>query len=293
MGCSFENVILKGISGFYYVKTEQGILETKPKGLFRKKGLAPLPGDVVELEQYEGSWVISHICERKNTFVRPAVANVDVFFLVVSTVEPRPSTWIIDQLLVVAIDKGAQPYLIFTKTDLCADDELESLYRQSGIPMIRANAATGEGVEEIRQLLAGKLSVFTGNSGVGKSTLLNAVLPMICQETAEISKKLGRGRHTTREVQLFEAYGGLIADTPGFSSVDLERAAPIAKENLQYAFPEMLPYLLQCRFTGCSHTAEKGCAVRAAVEAGKIAESRYQNYCLMYEQAKEHNDWDN
>ncbi len=289
---SFENVIIKGIAGFYYVKTAAGLLETKAKGIFRKRGVTPLPGDVVDLEEQDGSWIISGIRERKNSFVRPAVANVDVFFLIVSTTQPVPSTRVIDQLLTIAIDKGARVVLVVTKTDLCDGADLARLYRESGIPAIEANAATGEGVEEIRSCIAGNVCVFCGNSGVGKSTLLNAVLPGVQLETGEISKKLGRGRHTTRQVELFEACGGLIADTPGFSSLDLERAAPIPKENLQYAFPEMEPYLLQCRFTGCSHTCEKGCAVRQAVEEGKIAQSRYQSYQMMYEQAKERKDWE-
>ncbi len=289
---SFENVIIKGIAGFYYVNTAVGLLETKAKGIFRKRGLTPLAGDVVDLEEQDGSWVISGIRERKNSFVRPAVANVDVFFLIVSTTQPVPSTRVIDQLLTIAIDKGAQVVLVVTKTDLCDGADLVQMYRESGIPAIEANAVTGEGVEEIRSRIAGNVCVFCGNSGVGKSTLLNAILPGIQLETGEISKKLGRGRHTTRQVELFETCGGLVADTPGFSSLDLERAAPIPKENLQYAFPEMEPYLLQCRFTGCSHTCEKGCAVRQAVEDGKITQSRYQSYQMMYEQAKERKDWE-
>ena len=292
MNGAFENVIIKGIAGFYYIQTANGLLETKAKGIFRKRGVTPLPGDVVDLEEQEGSWVVSAIHERKNSFVRPAIANVDVFFLIVSTTQPVPSTRVIDQLLTIALDKGAEVMLVVTKTDLSDGGELVRLYRSSGIPAIVANAETGEGVDIIREKIAGNVCVFCGNSGVGKSTLLNAVLPDVQLETGEISKKLGRGRHTTRQVELFAACGGLIADTPGFSSLDLERAAPIPKENLQYAFPEMEPYLMQCRFTGCSHTCEKGCAVRQAVEEGKIAQSRYQSYQMMYEQAKARNEWE-
>lgn len=288
----FENVILKGISGFYYVQTTDGVRETKAKGIFRKRGLTPLPGDKVVLEEQDGSWTVAEILERKNSFVRPAVANVDLFFLIVSTVEPVPSTWVIDQLLAIAVDKGGKPVIVITKNDLADGSELAEIYQKSGFTVITANAATGEGVAEIRGMLNGKICVFCGNSGVGKSTLLNAVLPGMTLETGEISKKLGRGRHTTRQVELFEACGGLVADTPGFSSLDLERAAPIPKENLQFAFPEMEPYYLQCRFTGCSHTCEKGCAVRQAVDEGKILPSRYQSYCLMYEQAKNYKQWD-
>ena len=289
----FENVILKGIAGVYTVKTANGTCEAKAKGIFRKRGITPLPGDTVRLEQQPDSCVIGEILPRRNFFVRPTVANVDVFFLVVSTVEPVPSTWVIDQLLTMALDREVQVQLILTKNDLADGDELERIYRSSGIPVIRANAETGDGIEEIRALIAGHVCVFCGNSGVGKSTLLNAVMPGIRQETGEISKKLGRGRHTTREVQLFETCGGLVADTPGFSSLDMERMAPIRKDDLQYAFPEMKPYLLRCRFTGCSHTCEKGFAVREAVDAGKIEKSRYQSYLMMYEQAKNRHEWEN
>ncbi len=293
MDTSFENVIIKGIAGFYYVQTRDGLVEAKAKGIFRKRGLSPLPGDIVQLEQQEGSWVISQIQPRKNHFIRPAIANVDVFFLIVSTCEPMPSTWVIDRLLAIALDKGAQVMLVVTKNDLADGSDLVRLYRASGIPAIQASAESGEGVQEIRDLIARHVCVFCGNSGVGKSTLLNAVLPDVQLETGEISKKLGRGRHTTRQVELFEACGGLVADTPGFSSLDMERAASIPKENLQFAFPEMQPYLDKCRFTGCSHTCEKGCAVRQAVEEGTIQPSRYQSYQMMYEQAKERKEWEN
>ena len=208
MNEAFENVVRKGIAGFYYVSTAQGLLETKARGIFRKRGLAPLPGDTVTLEEQEGSWVIAGVQPRKNTFVRPAVANVDVFFLVVSTCEPQPSTWVMDQLLAIAIDKGAQPVVVVTKTDLASGEELVRLYAQSGILSVAVNAATGDGLAELQHRIAGNICVFCGNSGVGKSTLLNALLPGLGQETAAISKKLGRGKHTTRQVELFEVCGG-------------------------------------------------------------------------------------
>lgn len=290
---TFQNVIVKGVAGVYTVLTAGGPVEATARGVFRKRGQTPLPGDTVQLEEYDGQWVITRLCARKNAFVRPAVANVDVFFLIVSTCEPSPSTWIMDQLLAIAVDKDAQPVLVITKNDLGSGEALAEIYRQSGIPVIMANAATGEGVAEVCAYIEGHICVFCGNSGVGKSTLLNAVLPGIQLETGEISKKLGRGRHTTRQVELFGVHGGLIADTPGFSSLEMERAAPIPKENLQFAFPEMRPYILQCRFTGCSHTCEKGCAVQQAVKQGLIAESRYQSYLHMYEQAKAYKEWEN
>lgn len=292
MDTVFQDVITKGVAGVYTVLTTDGPLEAKAPGVFRKRGQTPLPGDAVTLRRQADSWVIDQLRPRKNAFVRPAVANVDVFFLIVSTCEPVPSTWVMDQLLAIAVDKNAQPVLVVTKNDLGDGAALAQIYRQSGIPVILAQAATGEGVDQIRSYIAGHICVFCGNSGVGKSTLLNAVLPQADLKTGEISKKLGRGKHTTRQVELFCACGGLVADTPGFSSLDLERAAAIPKENLQYAFPEMAPYLAACKFTGCSHTCEKGCAVRQAVEDGHIAPSRYQSYQQMYEQAKARKAWE-
>lgn len=283
----FENVILKGVGGFYYVRTVQGVVECRAKGVFRKRGISPVAGDCVRLEQEAGTWVIAEILPRKNVFVRPPVANVDQFFIVASTVEPTPSTLVIDKLAAIAVNKGASPVLVLTKGDLQAAQPLAACYAHSGIPVIEVNAASGEGLDAVSAMLKDKLSVFCGNSGVGKSTLLSAILPGVQLETASISKKLGRGRHTTREVQLYEAFGGLVADTPGFSSLDMERAASITKEELQFAFPEIERLFGQCKFTGCSHTVEKGCAVRAALDAGEIDPTRYASYVTMYNEAKQ------
>ena len=219
--------------------------------------------------------------------MRPPVANVDQFFIVASTVQPVPSTLVIDKLSAIAVDRGAQPVLVITKGDLYGADTLAQCYSTAGFPVLCVNAATGEGLAPLRDMLAGKLSVFSGNSGVGKSTLLGALMPGCELETAEISQKLGRGRHTTREVVLYEAHGGLVADTPGFASLDMARAAAIPKENLELAFPDIARLFGQCRFTGCSHLSEVGCAVREAVHRGEIARTRYESYAALYEQAKE------
>ena len=279
--------IVKGIGGFYYVKTADGIVECRAKGIFRRRGVTPVAGDRVRLEHEAGTAVIAEILPRTNGLVRPPGANVDQFFIVASTGQPVPSTLVIDKLSAIAVDRGAQPVLVITKGDLYGADTLAQCYSTAGFPVLCVNAATGEGLAPLRDMLAGKLSVFSGNSGVGKSTLLGALMPGCELETAEISQKLGRGRHTTREVVLYEAHGGLVADTPGFASLDMARAAAIPTENRELAFPDIARLFGQCRFTGCSHLSEVGCAVREAVHRGEIARTRYESYAALYEQAKE------
>ena len=282
-----EPYIIKGIGGFYYVKTADGVVECRAKGIFRKRGITPVAGDRVRLEHEAGTAVIAEVLPRKNVFVRPPVANVDQFFIVASTVQPAPSTLVIDKLSAIAVDRGAQPVLVITKGDLQDAGALMQCYRTAGFPVLCVNAATGEGLDPLCAMLASKLSVFSGNSGVGKSTLLGALMPGQTLATGEISQKLGRGRHTTREVTLYEAHGGLVADTPGFASLDMARAAAIPKENLELAFPDIARLFGQCRFTGCSHLTEVGCAVREAVQKGEISRTRYESYAALYEEAKE------
>ena len=283
------NYITKGIGGFYYVKTETGIVECRARGIFRKRGITPVAGDQVVLSADRTT--IDEILPRKNVFIRPPVANLDVLFIVASTTQPVPSTLILDELTAAAVYKDVQPVIVITKADLAAADALEKAYADSTIPLIRLDYDTGEGLDQIRARIAGNLCAFCGNSGVGKSTLLNALLPDAARETSAISQKLGRGRHTTREVTIFEAYGGRIADTPGFASLEANRAGFIPKENLEHAFPEFGPYLGQCQFTGCSHRSEKGCAVREALAEGKLSQTRYDSYCAMYDEVKDVKDW--
>ena len=277
------NYITKGIGGFYYVRTPDGVVECKARGIFRKRGITPVAGDNVELSA-DGA-MIEEILPRKNVFVRPPVANLDVLFIVASTTQPVPSTLVLDQLAAAAIYKGVQPVLVVTKADLAAADQLAQDYATSGIPLIPLHYESGEGLDEIRQYIKGHLCAFCGNSGVGKSTLLNALAPELKRETGQISQKLGRGRHTTREVEVFEICGGRLADTPGFASLEAQKLCRIPKEELQHTFPEFEPYFGQCRFTGCSHRSEVGCAVRDAVEQGAISKSRYASYLAMYEEA--------
>ena len=283
--------VVKGIGGFYYVNTGAEVLECKAKGIFRKRRISPVAGDNVTLETENGGIVIAQIAERKNVFIRPPIANLDVLFLVASTTQPVPSTLVLDKLSAIAVDKGVQPVIICTKGDLAETEFLEKAYEKSTIPFIRVDYETGAGLEEIKGWIKGRLCAFCGNSGVGKSTLLNALAPQLGQQTGEISQKLGRGRHTTREVTIFEAFGGRIADTPGFASLDTGRACYIPKENLELAFPEFRPYLGKCRFTGCAHRSETGCAVLAALEKGEISKTRYDSYAMMYDEVKDVKDW--
>lgn len=284
------NYITKGIGGFYYVRTPDGVVECKARGIFRKRGITPVAGDNVELSA-DGA-MVEEILPRKNVFVRPPVANLDVLFIVASTTQPVPSTLVLDQLAAAAIYKGVQPVLVVTKADLAAADQLAQDYATSGIPLIPLHYESGEGLDEIRQYIKGHLCAFCGNSGVGKSTLLNALAPELKRETGQISQKLGRGRHTTREVEVFEICGGRLADTPGFASLEAQKLCRIPKEELQHTFPEFEPYFGQCRFTGCSHRSEVGCAVRDAVEQGAISKSRYASYLAMYEEANARKEWE-
>lgn len=294
-----EGIIVKANSGFYYVKklsngedTESGIIECHARGIFRKKHLSPLVGDRVSVTMEANSGTIEEIHGRKNSLIRPPVANIDFLMIVASTTQPVPNLLVIDRLTVTAREKGIEPYVVFSKGDLEEVGDLCDIYNKAGITSFAASGKTGEGIEKIKKLIKGRVGAFTGNSGVGKSTILNALEPSLSLDTGEISKKLGRGRHTTRIVELFSVCGGFIADTPGFASLDLLKFEPVLKDDLQYAFPEFEPYINKCRFTGCSHTKENGCAVLEAVKSGIIPKSRHESYLAMYEEAKNIKEWE-
>lgn len=282
--------ITKGIGGFYYVRTDDGIVECRARGVFRKRGITPVAGDNVTLSADRAA--IEEILPRKNVFIRPPVANLDVLFIVASTTQPVPSTRILDELTAAAVYQDVRPVLVITKADLAGADKLVAAYEKSTIPVVQLHYETGEGLDVLRGFIKGNLCAFCGNSGVGKSTLLNALDPDLRRATGDISQKLGRGRHTTREVEIFESCGGRIADTPGFASLEAQKLCRIPKEELQHAFPEFEPYFGQCRFTGCSHRSEKGCAVRQALDHGLIAPSRYESYLAMYEEASQRKEWE-
>ena len=284
--------IIKGVGGFYYVEADGMIYECKARGVFRKEKITPLVGDVVEISvESNGKNSIEKIFERRNFFVRPPVSNVDNLVIVSSTCEPRPNFLIIDRLTAVAIHKNVRPVIIFTKDDLHNADEFAERYKNSGIDVFVVSNKTGKGVMEVLKLIEGSTSVFTGNSGVGKSSLLNCIDPEFSVETGEVSHKLGRGRHTTRHVELFKTGNGYIADTPGFSSLDFETNDIIKKDEIADCFPEFSDYLGLCKFSSCSHTGDKGCKVIEALNEGKINPSRYESYVTLYNEVKNLKDW--
>ncbi len=289
-----EGRILKGIGGFYYVKTEKGVIECKARGIFRKNGQTPLAGDCVFIEtddMKEG--VIDEIAERKNSFVRPAVANIDNLVIVISTTKPNPNFLVIDKICAIAQYKDIEPIIVVTKTDLESHSDINLHYEKTPYKSFFINNNTKEGLSDLIPALEGKFSAFCGNSGVGKSTLLNNIVGYDMTQTGVISDKLGRGRHTTRQVELFELVcGGYIADSPGFGSVDTSRYEFIKKEELEATFPEFANYIDDCKFTGCSHRGEKGCAVVAAVMNGEIGKNRHENYKLLYEEAAKIKEWE-
>ncbi len=289
-----KGIILKGIGGFYYVLSDNAVFECKARGIFRKERQTPLAGDQVLLSEDSTpeQGVIDTILERKNSLIRPPVANLDRLFIIASSVEPTLNLFITDKMVAIAEDKGIEPVVVFTKTDLQAVTDAETIYHKAGIRVLSVSPENPK-TEELMQLLSGCQSAFTGNSGVGKSTLLNRLLPMLCQETGDISRKLGRGRHTTRQVELFAVPGGgFVADTPGFSSLDIERCEKIKKENIAFCFKEFAPYLTQCKFTSCTHRCERGCAILDAVQRGEIAASRHQSYCALYDEVKDVKEWE-
>ena len=284
--------IIKALSGFYYVDTPDGIVTCRGSGKLRHEKLSPLVGDEVSIRlSGDGGGTVEAILPRRNQFARPAVANIDQLGIVASGVIPVTDPFLIDRMTASAQRKGCRSIICINKCDLDRADGLYETYRKAGFETLRVSAETGEGIEELRAAMAGKLSAFTGNSGVGKSSLLRAIDPELNLAVGEVSAKLGRGRHTTRHVELFGRDGTYIADTPGFSSLDADGAERIRKEELAAAFPDFQPYLGQCRFVGCSHTKEKGCAVLAACRAGDIAPSRHASYLRLYEQAKQWKDW--
>ena len=283
---------MKSIGGFYYVRCEDKEYECKARGSFRKKGSSPVAGDRVEISvPDEGYCAIERILPRKNKLKRPALANIDALVIVCSTVDPQPNYTVIDKMTAAAVNNGMAPVLAVSKNDIKNGDEVCEIYRKSQIKVFQCSPEDKTGVDALREYLKGKVSAFTGNSGVGKSTLLNLLFPSLELATGQISEKLGRGRHTTRVVELFELDGCYVADTPGFSTVDLQRYEMIDKEQLQYCFPEFEKYLGQCQFTSCAHTCEKGCKILEAVQNGEIAESRHKSYVQMYNEVKDIKHW--
>ena len=293
MSLKTEGRILRSLSGFYDVQTPQGLVTCRARGILRKEGNSPLTGDLVEITVEKGKGMVEKILPRQNHFIRPAVANVDALVVFAANVNPVTEPFLIDRVAAIAGDQNVPVYLCVNKCDLDPAANLVRIYEHAGFPVICTSAETGEGVEALRALLEGKLTAFTGNSGVGKSSILNRLAPELKLETGEVSEKLGRGRHTTRHVELYRlGENTYVADTPGFSSFDTDQMELILKENLQYAFPDFGSFIGKCRFDDCSHRKEPDCAVRAAVEAGDIEASRYESYLKLYEKSSQIKLWE-
>ena len=284
--------IVRSLSGFYDVQTPEGLVTCRGRGILRKNGTEPLTGDMVEITVEKGRGMVERVLPRRNSFVRPAVANIDALVVFAANVNPVTEPFLIDRVAAIAGDQEVPVCICVNKCDMDPAEDLTAIYRQAGYTVIQTSAETGAGVEELRRELEGKFCAFTGNSGVGKSSILNKLDPELHLPVGEVSEKLGRGRHTTRHVQLYAIGDALIADTPGFSSFDTDQMEVILKENLQYAFPEFGRYLGQYQFRDCSHRKEPGCAVTTALAAGEIGKSRYDSYLKLYEKAMQINEWE-
>ncbi len=289
----FEGIITKAVGGNYYVVTSDGVLTCNARGIFRKNKISPSAGDNVIVETEDNNLpVIAEIKERKNYIIRPPIANLDMALIVSSAVDPTPNTLITDKLISIFENKNIEPVIILTKSDLRKCDEFADIYCNCGFKVFYMDNSTGDGIGAIKNYVGGKLSALIGNSGVGKSSLMKHMFPDRSFDTGEISKKLGRGRHTTRQVEFYPLEnGGYIADTPGFSTVEVSKYGYIPKDELQYSFREFTPYLEKCRFSDCVHLKETGCAVTEALHEGKISISRYDSYEKMFEEAQKLNDW--
>ncbi len=284
--------IIKGIAGFYYVDVEgDGVYACKAKGLFRKEGIKPLVGDLVRMEVTDASDMEGNVTEvlpRKCTLLRPAVSNVDQALVIFAIHQPEPNLNLLDRFLLRMAVQGLPVILALNKTDLAAETELKTIedtYADAGCKIVRTCGKTGEGTKELNALLHRKMTTVAGPSGVGKSTIVNSLQSGVSMETGAVSKKIERGKHTTRHSELISlGDGGYILDTPGFSSLLLPE---IGKEELSDFYPEFQPYMGNCRFAQCSHIAEPDCGVKEALQAGQIPMIRYENYKLFYDELKE------
>ncbi|SCJ77672.1 Putative ribosome biogenesis GTPase RsgA [uncultured Eubacterium sp.] len=282
-----KGLIIKGIGGFYYVKTAEGVYQAKGRGIFKKDGITLAVGDNVDLEVLpDGDGVINTIEERKNHFIRPPIANVDCFIVVFAAAKPKPNFTVIDKFLIMAEQNDIDPILCINKCDLVSEEdlkEIQSIYA-SVYPVITASGKTGMGIDQLLRRIEGRKAAFAGPSGVGKSTITNLIIPEANMETGTVSQKTDRGRHTTRHVEIFEVLGGgFVFDTPGFTSFDILEAE---EDDLADYYPEIAAYKGQCRFDDCRHKSEPGCKVLEAVNEGRIHKVRYESYLMNLEEIK-------
>ena len=284
-------VVIKGIGGNYDVACGDEILRCRASAKLRRDGVLAA-GEYVTLRVTGSGGYILERQPRRNGLIRPAIANINQLVILCSQAPPVTDPYLIDKVTVVALYQGIQPIILLNKCDLHPSGELYDAYQKAGFPVVRASAVTGEGVEELTAMLAGKISAFTGNSAIGKSSILNRIDSRFGLQVGDMSEKIARGRHTTRHVELLRlGNGGLVADTPGFSTFDAVRMEKLTRENLQHYFPELEPYFARCRFSDCRHIKEPGCLVREAVERGDIARSRYESYCKLYEEVAAQKLW--
>ena len=287
-----EGIIVKAISGFYYVEAEGEIFECKARGKFRSTGETLLVGDRVNFAVDGNKGTVDGILTRRNALFRPPVANIDKLFIVSSSVTPIPNTLLIDRMTALCAYKNIEPVIIFNKNDLEDVSPWAEIYKKAGFKTIACSAVSGEGIDDIKAELEGCVSAFTGNSGAGKSSLLNLVFPSLQLATGEVSDKLGRGRHTTRHTELFKhSFGGYVADTPGFSSLEADKDDLAFKEALPDCFIEFENYKYDCLFKDCRHIGEKGCAVARAFHEGQIGATRYESYLAMFDELKDIRAW--
>ncbi len=291
---TIEGIITKAVGGNYYVAYSGGTLCCNARGIFRKNKISPCAGDNVIVEAEENQLpVITEIKDRKNFIIRPPLANLDMALIVTSAVDPAPNTLITDKLIAIFESKGIEPVIVITKHDLQNCDDFASIYINAGFKVIYMDNTIGEGIDRVRNTISGKMTALIGNSGVGKSSLMNILFPELKTDTGEISKKLGRGRHTTRTVEFYPLpEGGYIADTPGFSTVEVSKYGFIPKNELQYAFREFEPYLEHCRFRDCIHLKERGCAVTEGLSKGEFSLSRYESYVKLCEESDKLKEWE-
>lgn len=282
-----KNRIIGVSGGLYLVETFGGVVNARSRGVFRQKGIKPVVGDYVELRMGENSeTVIFGIEERRNVIVRPPLANMDAVILVVSSCEPPPNAFVLDKLTAIFESKGIETVFVFTKIDKAMADEFAEVYGSIGYRTFMVDNTTGRGAKGVSEYIRGKTAALIGNSGVGKSSLMNYIVPTEEHKISDISRKLGRGRHTTREVRMYKPDDfTYIADTPGFSTVEVSRYGAIPSEKIAGCFREFNEYLGECKFKDCSHVKEESCRIREALREGKIAESRYESFCRIYAEA--------